>query len=240
MQSASERGAPARRTPLRRNGFGRRQLVVVVGPTGAGKTALSIEIARDAGTRIVVLDRVQCHRELTVGSGRPEPDGTERVFLADRAVAQGLMTSRAAYTALTRLLADSEAAVLEGGSMSLLAELAGRDEWRTDADVTIEYVRPGVHLERRIRERVHCMLHARRTMVDEVRDLWPDPRTHRVLADVVGYREILAMAGGDHSFTFTGAALDRLCDAVADAHLRYAAAQIDRIETILDGLAPTR
>lgn len=59
------------------------------------------------------------------------------------------------------------------------------------------------------------------------------PRTHAVLAGIVGYREILAAGGDDHQFRFTGAALGRLVDTIAAAYLRHAALQTDRFASLL-------
>ncbi|MGW2564243.1 isopentenyl transferase family protein [Streptomyces sp. NPDC001514] len=206
-------------------------------PDRCGKTDRSMDIARATGSRIVVLDRVQCRREIAIGSGRPEPmSGVDRVFLADRAVADGVISPEAGYDSLARLLAGNEPTVVEGGSVSLLNLLAGDARWRENAEIAGEYVRHGRDFRHRVHERVDGMLRpgrAERTMLDEIRDLWPDPRTHAVLAGVVGYREIIAHAGDDHGFRFTGAALGRLVDAVTTAHLAYAAIQIGELDTVL-------
>ncbi|MEV5646273.1 isopentenyl transferase family protein [Streptomyces flaveolus] len=210
-----------------------RQLVLVIGPTGAGKTDRSRAFTGVSGAPIVVLDRVQCHREVTVGSGRPEPDGTRRIFLADRAVSEGVMSGRAAYRSLVKLSAAPGLTVLEGGSLSLLTELAGRESWRRGAEVSVEYVRAGRDHADRVHARVDLMLRGERTMLDEVRELWPDERTHTVLAGIVGYREVLAAGDPDRGFRVTGDRLARLVDEVAAAHLRYAALQTERIDALL-------
>lgn len=47
------------------------EIVAVVGPTGSGKTALGIEIARALGTEIVSADSMQFYRGMEIGTGAP-------------------------------------------------------------------------------------------------------------------------------------------------------------------------
>ncbi len=53
-------------------------LVVVVGPTASGKTALAIELAERWGGEIVGADSVQVYREFDVGSGKPTAEERAR------------------------------------------------------------------------------------------------------------------------------------------------------------------
>lgn len=46
-------------------------LVVLLGPTGVGKTALSIEVAQRLGTEIISADSRQIYRELPIGTAAP-------------------------------------------------------------------------------------------------------------------------------------------------------------------------
>ncbi len=48
-------------------------LIVILGPTGIGKTALSIEIAKHLGAEIISCDSRQIYRELRIGTAVPEP-----------------------------------------------------------------------------------------------------------------------------------------------------------------------
>ena len=48
-------------------------LVVIIGPTGIGKTDLSIEIAQELKTEIISCDSRQMYRELNIGTAVPEP-----------------------------------------------------------------------------------------------------------------------------------------------------------------------
>ena len=54
------------------------ELVVVVGPTASGKTALAIELAEAWGGEIVSADSVQIYRRFDAGSGKPSPEERAR------------------------------------------------------------------------------------------------------------------------------------------------------------------
>ena len=46
-------------------------IIVVCGATASGKTALSIEIAREFGGEIVSADSLQIYRHMDIGSAKP-------------------------------------------------------------------------------------------------------------------------------------------------------------------------
>jgi len=54
-------------------------LVVIVGPTAVGKTALSIELARHFDTEIISGDSRQFYRELNIGTAKPSKEQLKKV-----------------------------------------------------------------------------------------------------------------------------------------------------------------
>ena len=54
-------------------------LVAIVGPTGSGKTALSLALAERCGGEIVNCDSVALYRELEIGAAKPSPAERARV-----------------------------------------------------------------------------------------------------------------------------------------------------------------
>jgi tRNA dimethylallyltransferase len=53
-------------------------LLVVVGPTASGKTALAVRLAEERGGEIVNADSVQVYRHFDIGSGKPSVDERAR------------------------------------------------------------------------------------------------------------------------------------------------------------------
>jgi tRNA dimethylallyltransferase len=54
-------------------------MLVVVGPTASGKTALALRVAEASGGEIVSADSVQVYRGFDIGSGKPTPEERTRV-----------------------------------------------------------------------------------------------------------------------------------------------------------------
>ena len=52
---------------------GQQPLVVIVGPTGVGKTALSIRLARVLDGEVVSADSRQIYRGMDIGTAKPTP-----------------------------------------------------------------------------------------------------------------------------------------------------------------------
>ncbi len=57
----------------------RPRLVVIVGPTGAGKTQLAIELARRVGGEVVSCDSQQVYVGMDIGTGKATADERGRV-----------------------------------------------------------------------------------------------------------------------------------------------------------------
>lgn len=54
-------------------------IVILIGPTASGKTALALEWAEDLGGEIVSADSVQVYRHMDVGTAKPSREARERV-----------------------------------------------------------------------------------------------------------------------------------------------------------------
>ena len=99
---------------------------VIIGPTGIGKTDRAVNIARRDDAPATCIDRYQVFPELASGTGRPTSDelpGTERIYLAERKIADGELSARDAVSSLSEIVRDvsrrSDKLILEGGSTSL-------------------------------------------------------------------------------------------------------------------------
>ncbi|MEW6375938.1 MAG: tRNA (adenosine(37)-N6)-dimethylallyltransferase MiaA [Thermodesulfobacteriota bacterium] len=57
----------------------RPRVVILLGPTGVGKSKLAIELAEELGGEIVSADSMQVYRHMDIGTAKPTPDEQRRV-----------------------------------------------------------------------------------------------------------------------------------------------------------------
>jgi len=98
-------------------------LVVVLGPTGVGKTDLSIALAERYNTSIVSSDSRQIYREMNVGTAVPEQEYLDRVkhyFIGDLSIHDYYNSweyEKQAVAKIEELHKSSDVVLLVGGSM---------------------------------------------------------------------------------------------------------------------------
>jgi tRNA dimethylallyltransferase len=104
-------------------------LVVIVGPTASGKTALSLHVAEQMQGEIVSCDSVAVYRELEIGTAKPSKEERLRVphHLIDIAGPEELVTagdySRLARQAIGEIAAREHLPIVVGGSGLYLRSL---------------------------------------------------------------------------------------------------------------------
>jgi tRNA dimethylallyltransferase len=97
-------------------------LVVILGPTASGKTALSLHVAEQLQGEIVSCDSVAVYRELEIGTAKPSKEERRRVphHLIDIASPEELITagdySRLARQAIGEITARERMPIVVGGS----------------------------------------------------------------------------------------------------------------------------
>lgn len=98
-------------------------LFVILGPTGVGKTDLSIEVASMLGTSVISCDSRQIYRELSIGVASPSPEqlaAIKHYFIATRSVDEHYSAGQYELDALPIIeseIAANGCAVMVGGSM---------------------------------------------------------------------------------------------------------------------------
>lgn len=97
-------------------------LIVVVGPTGSGKTDLAVELARAYGTEIISTDSRQFYRHMAIGTAQPDEGQLRAVvhhLIADREPTDEFSAGayeREALQRLEQVFATHDVAVAVGGS----------------------------------------------------------------------------------------------------------------------------
>jgi tRNA dimethylallyltransferase len=118
-------------------------LLVIAGPTAAGKTETAIRVARTLGTEIISADSRQFYRELNIGTAKPDSIQLSEVphhFIGHISIHEEYNVSRfetEALALLAQLFSKYRVAVMAGGSgMYIDAVCHGLDDL-PDADPSI-------------------------------------------------------------------------------------------------------
>ncbi|HIW44136.1 MAG TPA: tRNA (adenosine(37)-N6)-dimethylallyltransferase MiaA [Candidatus Prevotella stercoripullorum] len=98
-------------------------LIVIVGPTGVGKTALCIDVAKQLDTVIINADSRQMFKEIPIGTAAPTDDEQNMVkhyFIGNLCIKDyynASMFENEVITLLGRLFHEKDVVILSGGSM---------------------------------------------------------------------------------------------------------------------------
>ena len=120
-----------------------KNLVVIVGPTGIGKTDVSIEVSKQLNTEIISCDSRQMYRELKIGTAAPEAEQLNAVphhFIGNLSIHDYYNASEFEFQTLNLLeglFQKSNFAVMTGGSgLYVDAVVKGIDDLPTiDPDI---------------------------------------------------------------------------------------------------------
>lgn len=128
--------------------MGGKNLIVVEGPTGVGKSDFCIGLAQRLGTDIISADSRQIYKGMEIGTAAPTPEQKAAVrhhfvgCLAPTEYYSAAMFEADATALLGRLFAEHDSVVMTGGSMMYVdAVCNGIDDIPTVDDVTRAFVK---------------------------------------------------------------------------------------------------
>jgi tRNA dimethylallyltransferase len=110
-------------------------IIIIVGPTAVGKTAVAIRLARQEHTSIISADSRQCYRELNIGVAKPskaEFDSVHHYFINSHSIREEVNAAvfeKLSMRWTTEILSKSLTAVMVGGTgLYIKAFTDGLDE----------------------------------------------------------------------------------------------------------------
>ncbi len=115
-------------------------LVILLGPTGVGKTGISIGIAEHFNTEIISCDSRQIYREMTIGTAVPDEISLKRVkhhFIHSHSIFDYYNASKYEFEVLDKLellFKDHDTVLMSGGSMLYIDAVAWGIDDLPDAD----------------------------------------------------------------------------------------------------------
>lgn len=101
---------------------GKKTVIVVAGPTAAGKTAVAIRLAEHFKTEIISADSRQCYKELNIGVARPSEEELKAIphyFIASHSIQEEITAVGFAEYALQKvseLFKKQDVVVMVGGT----------------------------------------------------------------------------------------------------------------------------
>lgn len=124
-------------------------LIVIVGPTAVGKTALCLKLAEELNTEIISADSRQFFRELSIGTAKPNAAELRRVphhFVNSHSIAEAYSAGdfeRDALALLDELFQEKDCVIMTGGSgLYIKAVCKGLDDLpRPEAGLREELMR---------------------------------------------------------------------------------------------------
>lgn len=96
-------------------------VVIIVGPTAVGKTAIAIELAKHFNTDIISADSRQCFKELKIGVARPSEKELKEVkhyFIASHSIHDEMNAAvfeKFALKIIDEIFITHDIAVMAGG-----------------------------------------------------------------------------------------------------------------------------
>jgi tRNA dimethylallyltransferase len=119
-------------------------LIIIGGPTGIGKTDLSLHLARHFHTAIISADSRQCYREMSIGTAKPEAEilsAVKHYFINTYSISEPLSAADFEELALQyakEIFAENDIAIVCGGTgLYIKALCEGLDKMpATDLELT--------------------------------------------------------------------------------------------------------
>ena len=179
------------------------KIYVIIGPTGVGKTSLSIKLAKKLNAEIISCDSIQIYKELNIGSAKIKEQEKENIphHMLDIVSVKDKYSvfdyQKQGRAILDKLIKENKNIVIVGGTglylKALLYDYTFDNKEKKD-DPLYDFKLIGLTLDReklyqRINNRVDQMINE--GLINEVRNLYKNKIKNRVVVKTaIGYKEL--------------------------------------------------
>lgn len=119
-------------------------VIIIVGPTASGKTALAIKLAEHFKTEIISADSRQCYKELNIGVAKPSVEELLRVkhhFINSHSIHETVTAQtfeQYALNSVSKIFEHSNVAVMAGGTGLYIKAFCGGLDAIPETDAVIK------------------------------------------------------------------------------------------------------
>ena len=187
----------------RRTSAERIRIAAIVGPTAAGKTDLSVEIAARLGAEIVSVDSAQVYSGMDIGTAKPSPE--QRAAVRHHLIDAYPPSHELAVAEFQSLARSSIATIAERGRLPLLVGGSGL-YWRAVVD-DLEFPPHSPDVRARLEDEAQAVgkekMHARLAAVDPAAAASIDPTNVRRTIRALEVTEITGHLFSDYARAWT-------------------------------------
>ena len=176
-------------------------IYAIVGPTGVGKTKLSIELAKKLNAEVINCDCMQIYKELNIGTAKitkKEMENIKHHMLSIKSITEEYNVfnyQNDARNILNSLLNQNKNVVIVGGTglylKALLYDYNFNDDNKKNEKIynfkLIGLTKERENLYEAINNRVNIMIN--NGLIEEAKYLYDKYKTSRVLNAAIGYKE---------------------------------------------------
>ncbi len=178
-------------------------IYAIIGPTGVGKTKLSIMLAKKLNAEIINCDSMQIYKELNIGTAKitdEEKEGIVHHLFNIRSINEDYSVfdyQKEGRELINKLLKENKPVVIVGGTGLYLKALLYNYDFHNDEKKGNEKVYPskiiGLTRDRsilyeNINNRVDLMIKS--GLLEEVKDLYDKKINTRAINTAIGYKEL--------------------------------------------------
>ncbi len=189
-----------------------KKIIVITGPTGVGKTKLSIELAKKYDAEIINADSIQIYKDLNIGSAKPsieEQEGIKHHLLDFKSIDKTYSAfnyQKDGRKIIKEIRKRSKNVIIVGGTglyiKALLYNYNFKEQSSKKDELLYDAIFIGLTTDRKnlyniINNRVEQMIN--NGLIEEVKSIYNKNKESKALNTAIGYKEIIKYLNGEIS-----------------------------------------